>query len=141
MLASHVTVRVKGQFRSRGGARSGKRVCIISSKCPFVTMQKCCFSRLCFLRALSTRAAIASKGQRLRRPEKEDSRGPAPHGSRIYILDRRREPEVEVPEALRALRAYSLVESTETVEFNVMVDMTLKKVRINWYGMMSVQFF
>lgn len=50
--------------------------------------------------------------------------------SRIYVLGRRKEQEVDVGEALRALRAYSLTAVPETAEVNIKVDMTLKKVRI-----------
>lgn len=50
-------------------------------------------------------------------------------GSRIYILGKKREEEVEASEALRALRAYSMASSPETVAVNIKVDMTLKKVR------------
>lgn len=54
----------------------------------------------------------------------------SPVSSRIYVLGRRKEQEVDVGEALRALRAYSLTAVPETVEVNIKVDMTLKKVRI-----------
>ena len=50
-------------------------------------------------------------------------------GSRIYILGKKREEEMEANEALRALRAYSMASSPETVAVNIKVDMTLKKVR------------
>ena len=48
--------------------------------------------------------------------------------SRVFILGRRKEKEVETSEALRALRAYSMATKPETVEVNIKVDMTLKKV-------------
>ena len=66
-----------------------------------------------------------SRGQ----PRAAAAPGPS-SSSRIYMLDRRREQEVDIREALRALRAYSLTESAETVAVNIKVDMTLKKVRI-----------
>lgn len=50
--------------------------------------------------------------------------------SRIYVLGCRKEQEVDISEALRALRAYSMSTSPETVQVNIKVDMTLKKVRI-----------
>ena len=64
-------------------------------------------------------------------PSRGQPRAPGPSSSsRIYVLDRRREQEVDIQDALRALRAYSLTESAETVAVNIKVDMTLKKVRI-----------
>ena len=59
-----------------------------------------------------------------------DPSTPTAASSRIYVLGRRKEQEVDVGEALRALRAYSLTAIPETVEVNIKVDMTLKKVRI-----------
>lgn len=53
-------------------------------------------------------------------------------GSRIHVLGSRKQPQLEFAEALRALRAYSLSESVETVGLNVVVDMTIKKVRTVW---------
>ncbi|CAI8032668.1 50S ribosomal protein L1 [Geodia barretti] len=51
-------------------------------------------------------------------------------GSRVFILGRRKEEEVETSEALRALRAYSMATKPETVEVNIKVDMTLKKDKV-----------
>ena len=48
--------------------------------------------------------------------------------SRIYILGRKKEEEISISEALRALRAYSIRSTPETVAVNIKVDMTLKKV-------------
>ena len=50
----------------------------------------------------------------------------------IYILGEQREREVELGEALQGLRAYSMAPTPETVAVNVKVNMTLKRVRINW---------
>ena len=48
--------------------------------------------------------------------------------SRIYILGRKKEEEISISEALRALRAYSIRNTPETVAVNIKVDMTIKKV-------------
>ena len=50
--------------------------------------------------------------------------------NRLYLLYHQNSErlELELPEALRALRAYSLSEVPETVELSVRVDMSLKKV-------------
>ena len=48
--------------------------------------------------------------------------------SGIYVLGRRKDEKLDISEALRALRAYSLTSAPETVAVNVTVDMTLKKV-------------
>lgn len=48
---------------------------------------------------------------------------------RVFLYNRRKGEEVvDISEALRALRAYSLSEFMETVELSCRVDMTLKKV-------------
>ena len=48
--------------------------------------------------------------------------------SRIYLLSQHQPEATTFPEALRALRAYSLSEIPETVEVSLKMDMTLKKV-------------
>lgn len=62
-------------------------------------------------------------------PNLQQAARPEEDGSRIYILGKKREEEMEASEALRALRAYSMASSPETVAVNIKVDMTLKKVR------------
>ena len=52
----------------------------------------------------------------------------ATSSSRVFLYNRRREDVVDIREALRALRAYSLSENTETVDMSIRVDLTLKKV-------------
>lgn len=53
----------------------------------------------------------------------------ATSSSRVFLYNRRKGEEVvDISEALRALRAYSLSEFMETVELSCRVDMTLKKV-------------
>ena len=56
------------------------------------------------------------------------SRTAGESNSRIYILGRKKEEEISISEALRALRAYSIRNTPETVAVNIKVDMTLKKV-------------
>ena len=58
------------------------------------------------------------------------SRTAGESNSRIYILGRKKEEEISISEALRALRAYSIRNTPETVAVNIKVDMTLKKVCI-----------
>ena len=76
----------------------------------------------------------ASSSPRLQQHASEPPSSPASRvngraaGSRVFILGRRKEEEVETSEALRALRAYSMATKPETVEVNIKVDMTLKKV-------------
>ena len=53
-----------------------------------------------------------------------------PCSSRVYVLGRRKEQEIDINEALRALRAYSLTRNPETVVLDIKVDMRIKKVGI-----------
>ena len=48
--------------------------------------------------------------------------------SRVYLLNQYKEPEIDLHEALRALRAYSLCERAETIEVSLKCNMKVKKV-------------
>ena len=52
-----------------------------------------------------------------------------PHKTtRVYLLNQYKEPEIDLHEALRALRAYSLCERAETIEVSLKCNMKVKKV-------------
>ena len=65
-----------------------------------------------------------------KRPSSRDSPVDPAARSRVYIIGRRKEQEEDISEALRALRAYSMETTPETVEVKVGVNMKLKKVCI-----------
>lgn len=48
--------------------------------------------------------------------------------SRVYLLNQYKEPEIDLHEALRALRAYSLCERAETIEVSLKCNMKVKRV-------------
>ena len=79
----------------------------------------------------SVRCLVAAAAEPLTREALGQPSAAVP-GSRIHIIGRRKEQEVNISEALRALRAYSMTTVPETVAVDITVDMTLKKVRINW---------
>ena len=93
------------------------------------SLTACCLASVRCL--VTTAAADALTREALEQPS-------AVPGSRIHIIGRRKEQEVDISEALRALRAYSITTAPETVAVDITVDMTLKKVRINWSDVYSV---
>ena len=63
-------------------------------------------------------------------PQPKNKTPVAASSSRVYVLGRRKEQEIDITVALRALRAYSLTRSAETVVLDINVDMRIKKVSI-----------
>jgi large subunit ribosomal protein L1 len=63
-------------------------------------------------------------------PQPKNKTPVAASSSRVYVLGRRKEQEIDITVALRALRAYSLTRSAETVVLDINVDMRIKKDKI-----------
>ena len=76
---------------------------------------------------IASNTPVQAKGQHALRTTLGET--PA-RSSRVYVLGRRKEHGIDINEALRALRAYSLTRNPETVVLDIKVDMRIKKVGI-----------
>ncbi|XP_064395678.1 large ribosomal subunit protein uL1-like [Halichondria panicea] len=83
---------------------------------------------MALLRKLCSTRALASTVMRAASSQPQQSSPPIQAtASRIFQLGKR-DPEIlDFPEALRALRAYSMSQVPETVELSIKLDMTLKR--------------
>ena len=95
--------------------------------------------RGCCLPARTIRTVITAAATK--QPEEADQHGdmqashsssPSPSTSRVFLYNRRKldDEVLDLHEALRALRAYSLSLIPETVELSCRVDLTMKKVGV-----------
>ena len=95
--------------------------------------------RGCCLRATTIRTAITAAATK--QPDEANQHGStpvspppssSPSTSRVFLYNRRKlkDEVLDLREALRALRAYSLSLIPETVELSCRVDLTIKKVGV-----------
>ena len=77
---------------------------------------------------IASNTLVQARGQHVKNALRKTSGETPASSSRVYVLGRRKEHEIDINEALRALRAYSLTGNPEIVVLDIKVDMRIKKV-------------